>query len=93
VTCTSICSLLSGIYCLRLRTGFEGEVEKFSLPRQIHILELLVHIQLLLRQTEGKRKEETDTKMGSLGSDTELPRPWIRTPLVRSAALSRAAGW
>ncbi|PQE16984.1 L-serine dehydratase protein [Rutstroemia sp. NJR-2017a BBW] len=29
--------------------------------------------------------------MGSLGSDTELPRPWIRTPLVRSAALSRAA--
>ncbi|PQE12291.1 hypothetical protein CJF31_00000491 [Rutstroemia sp. NJR-2017a BVV2] len=30
--------------------------------------------------------------MGSLGSETELPRPWIRTPLVRSAALSRAAG-
>ncbi|KAM3075616.1 catabolic L-serine/threonine dehydratase [Clarireedia jacksonii] len=30
--------------------------------------------------------------MGSLGPETELPRPWIRTPLVRSAALSRAAG-
>lgn len=71
-------------------------MEKFSLPSSDNetssqLIRTEYIDKLLIRQTEGR--EEKETGMGSIGSETELPRPWLRTPLVRSAALSRAAGW
>jgi len=30
--------------------------------------------------------------MGSIAAEA-LPKPWVQTPLIESAALSKAAGW
>ena len=62
----------------------------FTLPLHItFILLLQLSIAKICPREDSRVHHNT---MGSL-SKPDIPKPWTKTPLIESAALSRAAGW